>query len=200
MNDGHTSAGDAIPPAAVLLEVHVAEVGQLFNAIDPSPFREKDLDREAEAFIVDWARDSPRKSSFALLVHLDRTTSLPDDAGDVGNAIRAYFADRAQASRRKLKRLFSLGRISLAIGLAVLATLLAASELLMSRVESDYAGILRESLFIGGWVAMWRPLEIFLYDWWPILADARLHDRLGAMPVRVQLAAPRAGRAAAPDV
>jgi hypothetical protein len=38
---------------------------------------------------------------------------------------------------------------------------------------------------IGGWVAMWRPLEVFLYDWWPIRAEARLFDRLSAMAVRV---------------
>ena len=46
--------------------------------------------------------------------------------------------------------------------------------------------ILRESLMIGGWVAMWRPLEIFLSDWWPIRADGRLFDRLATMPVRVE--------------
>ena len=32
---------------------------------------------------------------------------------------------------------------------------------------------------------MWRPMELFLYDWWPIRAEARLADRLAAMPVRV---------------
>jgi hypothetical protein len=32
---------------------------------------------------------------------------------------------------------------------------------------------------------MWRPLEVFLYDWWPIRADARLYDRLAVMPVRI---------------
>ena len=46
--------------------------------------------------------------------------------------------------------------------------------------------LLKESVLIGGWVAMWRPIEIFLYDWWPILAEARLYDRLAAMPVRIQ--------------
>ena len=46
--------------------------------------------------------------------------------------------------------------------------------------------ILRESLTIGGWVSMWRPLEVFLYDWWPIRNEARLSDRLAAMPVRIQ--------------
>jgi hypothetical protein len=27
--------------------------------------------------------------------------------------------------------------------------------------------VIREGFLIGGWVAMWRPLEVFLYDWWP---------------------------------
>jgi hypothetical protein len=49
----------------------------------------------------------------------------------------------------------------------------------------DLGVLLRESLLIGGWVAMWRPLEIFLYDWWPIRAEARLYDRLGEMPVKL---------------
>ena len=43
---------------------------------------------------------------------------------------------------------------------------------------------------IGGWVALWRPLEIFLYDWWPIRAEARLFDRLAAS--RVELVTPGA--------
>ena len=34
---------------------------------------------------------------------------------------------------------------------------------------------------IGGWVAMWRPLEVFLYDWWQIRAEARLFDRLSSV-------------------
>ena len=38
---------------------------------------------------------------------------------------------------------------------------------------------------IGGWVAMWRPIEVFLYDWWPIRREARLYDRLAVMPVRI---------------
>jgi hypothetical protein len=33
---------------------------------------------------------------------------------------------------------------------------------------------------------MWRPLEVFLYDWWPIRDEAKLSDRLAAMPVRIR--------------
>jgi len=59
------SAGDALPPNCELIEVHVAELKQLFKAIDPSPFREKDLDADAEDFIVGWAKDvsAPKRGS-----------------------------------------------------------------------------------------------------------------------------------------
>jgi hypothetical protein len=48
--------------------------------------------------------------------------------------------------------------------------------------------VVRESLTIGGWVSMWRPLEVFLYDWWPIRNEARLSDRLAVMPIRIMYA------------
>jgi hypothetical protein len=40
-----------------------------------------------------------------------------------------------------------------------------------------------EGLSILGWVAMWRPVEIFLYDWWPEIGKRRLFDRLASMPI-----------------
>ena len=51
--------------------------------------------------------------------------------------------------------------------------------------ERPIGALIQESLLIGGWVAMWRPLEIFLYNWWPIRAERRLYDSLSAMPVRI---------------
>jgi hypothetical protein len=43
----------------------------------------------------------------------------------------------------------------------------------------------REGFIIAGSVAMWRPLEIYLYDWWHIRAEWRLLQRLGPMRVRI---------------
>jgi len=54
--------------ASELIEIHVAELRQLFNSIDPSPFEEKDLDPKAEEFIVGWAREAPLQAALALRV------------------------------------------------------------------------------------------------------------------------------------
>jgi hypothetical protein len=180
------SAGDVIPARCEVIEVHVAELRQLFHAIDPAPFHERDLDPSAEAFIVGWARDLPRDRPFALKVIVDRAPGPADEASDLRRAIHEYFAGTADSTRRRLRELFRRGRISLAIGLACLAASIVGGDALsVSEGRGHLAEVFRESLLIGGWVAMWRPLEIFLYDWWPIRAEARLYDRLAAMPVRV---------------
>ena len=70
------SAGYPIPEGCVLMEVRVAELRQLFNRIDPSPFRERDLDPGAEEFIVSWAESVPAGKRLALLVHVDRPPAL----------------------------------------------------------------------------------------------------------------------------
>lgn len=180
------SAGDSIPPNCQVIEVHVAELNQLFNAIDPAPFQERDLDPDAEEFIVGWAREVPADAQLALVVHLDRPAGLPEEPAILRDAIREFFSQRAQASKRRLRQLFRRGRTSLVIGITFLALSLLLGDVLARLLgPRRISEILRESLLIGGWVAMWRPMEVFLYDWWPIRADARLADRLSAMPVRL---------------
>jgi hypothetical protein len=181
------SAGDPIPPKCSVIEVHVGELKQLFNAIDPSPFRDKDLDPKADEFIVGWAKDLPRDATLALVVDLDREAGLPDEAAVLRDAIHEFFSQRAQAYRRRLRELFRVGRTSLVIGLVALASAIALGDFLAALMEGSRIGaIILESFTIGGWVSMWRPLEIFLYDWWPIRDEARLYDRLAAMPVRIR--------------
>ena len=112
------------------------------------------------------------------------SAEVPNNRG--ADAIHEFFRQRAAETLRNLAALFRRGRISLAIGLTCLAACVGTGDLLVNYFPGNhFATILRESLLIGGWVAMWRPLEIFLYDWWPIRAEARLCTRLSAMPVRI---------------
>lgn len=97
-----------LPPHAVVIEVRVAELRQLFNAIDPSPFRERDLDPKAEEFIVAWARETPPDASLALRVQLDRLPGGTDEATMLRDAIQSFFANRAQSTRGRLRLLFRL--------------------------------------------------------------------------------------------
>lgn len=176
---------EGFPPKCALIEIHISDLTELFNSLDPTPFLKRDLDREAEEFIASWARDLSGDAPLGLLIHLDG--AMPADANAiVRGAVRDHFARRAAEIRGQLRQLLRVGRISLVIGLAVVAGSVILGDVVEAMMQGYRSGsIIRESLLIGGWVAMWRPLEVFLYDWWPIRAEARLFDRLSAMSVRV---------------
>jgi hypothetical protein len=169
-----------------VIQVHLREISQLFESLDPSPFRERDLDRNAEEYIVDSVRELPTEMPCTLVIHLDQPAYDADGERAVGDAIRTHFARRSGFLRRDLHQLLRRGLISLGIGLAFLVLLFVTLQVTgLVRAESGLATLVRESMVILGWVAMWRPLEIFLYDWWPIVGERRLHERLSRIEVRI---------------
>jgi len=169
----------------VIIELRVTELSQIFNSFDPSPFRGRDLNTDAADYVVDWAKEIPRGEPVAFRVHLDRSTGV-DEVEILSVAVREYFGSRSDSTRLRLRQLLRVGHISLIIGLVFLAACILLSDLAGEIFRGwRFAVLLQESLLIGGWVAMWRPLEIFLYDWWPILTEARLYDRLSNMPVEI---------------
>jgi hypothetical protein len=176
-------------PGPGAIEIRVPAMGQLFDALDPATHQEKDLSPKIDEYIVESAEDLPGRGPFALTIHLDQPGG-GDEERLVGEAVRAHFSRRARSLGRKLRRLLRRGLASLAIGLAFLVAVFLAGQLAARAMGPGGLGILfRESLLIVGWVAMWRPLEIFLYDWWPIAGERRLHDRLSRITVRVVPAA-----------
>jgi hypothetical protein len=169
-----------------VIRVYVRELDQLFDSMDPSPFHEKDLDRNAHEYIVSLARESPGAAPKALLVYLDKPIGPAEEGRLLGDAIRIYFARRANMTQRELRQLLRRGWISLIIGLTFLVASVVVGETVARRMGyGPLATVLRESLLIGGWVAMWRPMEILLYDWWAIRAEQRMYQRLSQMTVQI---------------
>lgn len=169
------------------IEIRVNHVAQLFHTLDPYPFREKDLAEEAEDYIVDWAREMPGNRSIRIVVHIPDTESQGKAPSDLVEALKSYFAGRAAVVQRDLDELFRVGRRSLTIGATILATCLLLAHLAGGYLmDSAFKKLAEESFLILGWVANWRPLEIFLYDWWPIAHRRDLYHRLSEATVEVK--------------
>jgi hypothetical protein len=167
------------------IEIKLRDVNQLFNTMDPSPFVEKDLDADAEEFIVSWAREFPVRDPVVLTVHVSQSDPIQRPDEQIEQAIHNYFQYRAKLSYMDLRRLLREGRTSLLIGVAFLAVCLFIASLLQGAEEKTFGDIAREGLTIVGWVAMWRPLEIHLYDWWPLLRRSRIFEKLGSMKIEI---------------
>ncbi|MBC7367051.1 MAG: hypothetical protein H7343_09615 [Undibacterium sp.] len=165
-----------------VIELRLRELAQLFNSLDPSPFLERDLDADAEEFIASWAVEIPMHRELSLVIHL---ATPPTTGSDAEEAVQAYFRHRAEHKQREFTQLLRRGRVSLLVGVLFLVACLSVAGLLPRLLHASVASVIKESLTIIGWVALWRPLEIYLYDWWPVRSERRNLQRLARMQVKV---------------
>ena len=169
-----------------VIKLRLSRVDQLFNSLDPSPFHERDLDTNAEEYVVAWARELPAGAALRIRIELPAEELRRARARGVETALGNYFSYRTDLIDHDLRELFRLGRLYLAVGLIVLMLCLLASQLLRtSFADNPFMRVIEESLLILGWVANWKPLETFLYDWWPIRRRLKLYRRLAAAPTEL---------------
>jgi hypothetical protein len=171
-------------PPDTVITLRLRELRQLFNSMDPSPFIERDLDADAEEFITSWARELPSNRELELVIQL-ALPSTRDRIAGVEDAVRRYFAARAGIKRLEFGQLMRRGRLSLGVGLIFLVSCLLLGQLVANSGFAEVANIVKEGLTICGWVAMWRPLEIYLYDWWPLVEERRRLNLLARIRVRI---------------
>ena len=169
----------------VLIEIKLSSVIQLFNSFDPAPFYEKELDAEAEDYIVDTVQDFPAKTKFMIHIYLPPALVESEEAKKIVPAIHNHFRYRMLVTERKFRAKFRFGRFSLIVGLSFLAIALIASQLVATLNNSFAAQLLSYALLIIGWVAMWQPITTLLYELWPILRRKRIYERISAMEIEI---------------
>jgi len=167
------------------IDLTIRHSQQLFDGRDPAPFNERDLDDDAVAYLLGAALEIPVRQPLAIVLTISEEPEphLPPD--HIVQAVRGHFAYEAEQVERRLREHLRRGRMTLSVGLAVLAVFLTLAQLTAALTPGALREILREGLVITGWVAMWRPLEILLYDWWPLIDERRQLRRLRDTPVSV---------------
>ena len=171
----------------VLIEIVLEDIRQLFNTFDPAPFHQRDMDDDAEAYIVGAAREIARDHPLILTIHLPAEKIRPDDAKLVTDTVHNYFTYKTHVARQDLRYKFRQGWDSLLVGGLFLFACLSLQQMLKPwHPDSTFVDAIREGLMISGWVAMWRPIQIFLYDWRPIYHDLHIYQKLSRVQVEIQ--------------
>jgi hypothetical protein len=171
----------------VLIEIKLSSVAQLFNSFDPAPFHEKELDNNAEAYIVDVVNDFPTKTGFKIVIYLPDEIMGTKGVQDFPAAIRSHFEYKSLMQQRKLRQRFVYGEFTLVVGLAFLAIATIAS-LAVDSYSSSYpvAHFIATALVITGWVAMWEPVTTFLFHLWPIVRQRKVYETISRMDVDIR--------------
>jgi hypothetical protein len=176
---------DKAPARAI--ELRVNSVGQLFHSFDPFPF----LDKEVEDYIVSWARMHAKDQPIKIIIHLPEKEAHTKAANELAEAFARYFGYHADLLQHDLDELYRDGRRFLAIGMTILVSCLVLAQVAGRYLtEGPFRRLLEQGLPILGWVANWRPLEILLYDWWPLARRRDLYRRLATASVETKISTP----------
>lgn len=174
-----------MPAGDGLIEMRLRNINQLFDLVDPSPFGHQDLSPWAAEYIVESVKEMQAPMPSGLMISIEEPCE-PDRASVIGQAVQTFFARQAKLRQRSLGRLWRRGFVTLAIGVTFLAAVFGLSRFIAWMLgDGPVPTLLREGALIVGWVAMWRPIEIFLYDWWPIVRERRLYEQLSRLDVRL---------------
>lgn len=172
------------------IDVRVDSLDALYSALDPSPFRQRDLDPRAVEHIVQWASDAPPKAPLELRVSVADDCDPEATEADTQAAVRNYFNYESELLERRHRR----NRIRMArwlsLGLVLMTILLTLHSILGRHYPDSLVNdIIGEAFVIAGWVALWVPIERLGFDGWLLKDQLRLYRRLAAMDVDVVAAA-----------
>lgn len=165
------------------VRIHVVELTQLYNSLDPSPFWDRDLDRNAAEFIEGEFRERAWSDTWHLIVHV---LTGDADAQTLQSALESYYDRLATSTRRELTEHFRSARLGLLAGLVLFGTFMGARALLKATIPAMPTAI-DEGLIILAWLTLWRPAETLAYEWLPLYRRQRLYERLRAVHISVQL-------------
>ena len=167
-----------------IIEIKLNSLPQLFDSLDPAPFREKALDPRAEAYLIESVDEFSRGVPLQLCIRGPET--LQAKLPQIREAIHSHFQRELSVIEWKLRRKMRLGRIALVIGLVVLSVTLVARYLLESH-GTNSASVLGEGLLIVGWVGLWRPAELLLFERLESRADRAAIQRLSTIDVEFKV-------------
>lgn len=174
----------------LIIEIKLNSLMQLFDSFDPAPFHAKELDPDAEEYIYNAVDEFPLKKPLEIMIHLPPAEVSAEAEDNLKKAIKNHFSYKRLLAEIELRRLLNQGRKNFMIALFFLFLCLLTIHLLSTLEESVIKTLFSEGLLIIGWVAMWEPINTYLYGWWPIVHKRNIYQKITDTDVSIGSGAP----------
>ena len=164
------------------IDLTARDFRQLYDSRDPSPFHERDLDEDLVHYLVMSCEEIKHEEPLKIVVNSPQLLSETEQLNDFILAFHQYFEHELWATKNELHNLFRQGRVSLLFGLLFLMICVFGAIRFVGDVNV-FNRVIHEGLIIMGWVALWKPINIFLYEWWPYRRKMRVYKRLSEVKI-----------------
>lgn len=168
-----------------LIEVRVKSPYQLFDARDPAPFRDRDLDDDFVEYILSSLNDFKYSTPIKIVIHVEDSEPKELTESAIFESIQSYFTYQIDLKRNTLNSFFKRAQMYLLMGIVILVICLSLAQNISQPNQPGIMSILREGLVIIGWVSAWKPIEFLLFDWYPIYEQLQNYKKIKQSEVQI---------------
>jgi hypothetical protein len=143
-----------------MIEVSLEDYSELFNGWDASPLRRKDLEPELVDYLEQVGSEIPSKEKIELCFYLPKEINDTEKEQKSMIAIKNNFKIAIFFINRKLSKGYRK------MFIYVILSLIFITLAYMLRITEELpllSSILREGLFIGGWVFLWEAFSLMTF-------------------------------------
>jgi hypothetical protein len=173
--------------------LHLDEMAKFFSIPDPDPLAGKQLYEPGIEFVYDQVRASRLKNDIHMILYLPQKQATSKNAEKLKTGIEDYCKFQIHKIQNSLEMQKRQGRRTLIYGIAILVICLFLSGLgfyLMSIASTPFlyaiGGFMFNGFMIIGWVSLWTPTSMLLFERWPDIISKRTYERIIKMPIEIR--------------
>lgn len=163
-----------------IIKLSINEYTDIFNELDPSPLRRRDVAQPVVDFLDDCSADIPLKYKFELQILCPREIMNEGREHRTMNGLRTFFSYMVLIYKKDLRVLSQKALMYFITSIVLIVVSLYTS----ARFPSDlFFKTLVEGLSIGGWVFLWEAIVLSFFKSRKIRIKRARYRRLLAAPV-----------------
>jgi hypothetical protein len=166
-----------------MIEIALDRYEDIFNEWDPAPFKRREIDADLELYLEGSAEEIPSRYPIELFFMVPRGKQDKRMEEETRNALRSFFGFKIYFLRRELRKINIRILNYLVFGFLLLW---AGNTYPGHDSTRDWAVVLTEGIFIGGWVFLWEAVSLFFFTNREMYQHHRIYTRLLNAPVLFQ--------------
>jgi hypothetical protein len=177
----------------VEITLHLDRGEYFFVAPDLDPLHQKAIYEPGVDTVFTKVRAGRLRDAVRLTLFLPPDQITPGLELRLKESMKDYCLYQVNQFQQSLNMQRRLGRRTLWVGLTILVIALILSGLggyIMENATSKFmiglGGFMFNGFMIIGWVSLWTPTSMLLFDWWPDAVSKRTYEKMAEMPVVIR--------------
>lgn len=143
-----------------IIAVAIENYTDIFNELDPAPFKNRDLNTDLRVYLEDSSADIPLKNDIILQFNILNERQDLKREERISFGLKTYFSFVQRQLRRQIRQ--SYQKSVFYVGIAFML-LLAAYSLRTLGGQDIITNTVLEGITIGGWVFLWEAISTFAF-------------------------------------